>query len=103
LAIAGLSDEPGVATAGEVVSSVTPPLIRDSGTASAAGIPDRRLFSVGPKVPNFQGMTMRAVMEESEQLGMPVEVTGTGIARSQAPSAGSMLQPGARVVVQFAR
>lgn len=103
LAIAGLSDQPGVATTDEVVSSVTPPLIRDSGTAPAAGIPDQRLFSVGPKVPNFQGMTMRAVMEESEQLGMPVEVTGTGIARSQAPPAGSMLQPGGRVVVQFAR
>ncbi|MEO7145958.1 MAG: penicillin-binding protein [Bryobacteraceae bacterium] len=104
LAIASLSDHPGVEPADDVVSSVTPPLVQTSVAASAvAGDLDQRPFFVGPKVPNFQGKTMRAVMEESGQIGMPVEVVGSGIARSQAPPAGSMLAPGAQVVVQFAR
>lgn len=104
LAIASLSDQPGVEATDEAVSSVTPPLVQPSVAASAVpGALDQRLFSVGPTVPNFQGMTMRAVIEKSEQLGMPVEVTGSGIAKSQAPAAGSTLPPGARVVVQFAQ
>jgi len=103
LAIASLNRHSGVEPAGGIVSSVTPPLVQNSGMASAPGDLDQRLFYVGPKVPDFQGKTMRAVMEQSEQLGMPVEVIGSGIATSQAPPAGTMLAPGARIVVQFAR
>jgi cell division protein FtsI (penicillin-binding protein 3) len=57
----------------------------------------------GPKVPDFQGKTMRAVLAQSSALGVRVELAGTGIARAQEPAAGSILRPGERVRVQFAR
>jgi hypothetical protein len=70
---------------------------------AATGVLDQRLFFVGPKVPDFQGKTLRAVLEQSAEMGMPVAVMGSGIATSQAPRAGSMLGPGEKVLVQFAR
>jgi cell division protein FtsI (penicillin-binding protein 3) len=57
----------------------------------------------GPKVPNFQGKTMRAVAEEAAALGLTVALDGSGIARAQVPPAGSALHEGERVRVQFAR
>ncbi len=57
----------------------------------------------GPKVPNFRGKTMRAVAEEAASMGLPVSLDGSGIARAQAPPAGSALHEGERVRVQFAR
>jgi hypothetical protein len=57
----------------------------------------------GPKVPDFQGKTMRAVLAQSSALGLRVEIAGTGIARGQEPAPGSILRPGERVRVQFAR
>ena len=57
----------------------------------------------GPKVPNFRGKTMRAVVEEATALGLPVSLNGSGIARQQFPSPGSALHGGERVRVQFAR
>lgn len=57
----------------------------------------------GPKVPNFQGMTMRAVLSEASQMGLPVLVDGSGLARMQQPPPGAVLQSGERVRVRFAR
>jgi len=57
----------------------------------------------GPKVPNFRGKTMRAVVEEAASLGVPILLDGNGVARGQAPSPGSVLHEGERVRVQFAR
>ena len=39
----------------------------------------------GPRVPNFQGKTVRNVIEQAAALGIPVEFTGSGIARAQVP------------------
>jgi cell division protein FtsI (penicillin-binding protein 3) len=68
---------------------------------------DRRPFLtsalVGPKVPNFRGMTLRAVLEESAATGVQIEVLGSGLVRNQEPPAGSVLPPGTRVRVQFTR
>jgi len=61
------------------------------------------MIPVGPKVPNFHGKTKRQVMEESSALGVPVEIAGTGIARRQEPAPGSVLSPGQRIKVRFAR
>jgi cell division protein FtsI (penicillin-binding protein 3) len=77
--------------------------------AVAAATPDQlapqrpRAVTVasGPAVPSFAGKTVRAVLEQSLSLGVPVDVIGSGIARQQAPAAGSMLSPGERVRVQF--
>ena len=48
-------------------------------------------------------MTLRTVLEESAATGLPIEVLGDGLARNQDPPPGSVLPPGARVRVQFAR
>jgi cell division protein FtsI (penicillin-binding protein 3) len=70
---------------------------------------DRRPFSdrpqtfTGVKVPDFRGMTLRAVLEESAARGLPVEVAGDGIAREQDPPPGSKLAPNGQVRVQFGR
>jgi cell division protein FtsI (penicillin-binding protein 3) len=92
------------------VSSTPPPVPADSAAAAAESgnlSPNRRPFLtstlVGPKVPDFRGMTLRAVLEESAATGVQIEVSGNGLARNQVPAAGSILGPGVRVRVQFTR
>jgi len=88
------------------VSSVTPPPVQGESISL-----DRRPFLssalnstlVGPKVPDFKGMTLRAVLAESAATGVPIEVLGNGMARNQQPPAGATLAPGTRVRVQFTR
>lgn len=58
---------------------------------------------VGPKVPDFSGMSMRAVLEQSSALGLPVEYVGEGIVRAQSPLPGNILPLGERVRVRFSR
>jgi len=58
---------------------------------------------VGPRVPNFRGMSMRAVLSEAAARGMTVVPDGSGTARLQRPAAGSILHQGERIRVQFAR
>jgi hypothetical protein len=57
----------------------------------------------GPRVPNFQGKMMRDVIEQSAALGMPVEFTGSGVARGQFPEPGAILPLGQSIRVQFGR
>ena len=57
----------------------------------------------GPKVPNFRGKTMRAVVEEASAIGLPILLDGSGVARAQIPAPGTVLHAGERVRVQFAR
>jgi cell division protein FtsI/penicillin-binding protein 2 len=66
----------------------------------------RRLFSApysAGLTPDYRGMTLRAVLEESSAAGVAVEVQGTGMARDQQPPPGSPLPQYARVRVQFGR
>ncbi len=94
LAIADLgSGEPNVMEELAAQQSGAPP-----DAASAAGPAD-----AGPKVPNFRGKTMRAVVEEASAIGLPVLFDGSGIARAQVPAPGTVLHAGERVRVQFAR
>jgi cell division protein FtsI (penicillin-binding protein 3) len=58
---------------------------------------------VGPRVPNFQGKTMRAVLAEAAAEGLTVVPDGSGVARVQSPPPGSPLHEGERIRVQFAR
>ena len=57
----------------------------------------------GPKVPNFKGMTMRAVLAEAAAKGLNVQPDGSGIAKLQSPPPGAPLRQGERIRVQFAR
>jgi cell division protein FtsI (penicillin-binding protein 3) len=94
-----------------VVSSVTQPPVSAGASASAeASDAGRRPFFtatvVGPKVPDFHGMTLRGVLEESSAKGLQVETLGApevGVVRAQYPPAGSILPRGAQVRVQFAK
>jgi cell division protein FtsI (penicillin-binding protein 3) len=56
-----------------------------------------------PKVPNFRGMTMRAVLAQAAAKGLTVLPDGSGVARVQYPPAGSPLRQGERIRVQFAQ
>ena len=54
-------------------------------------------------VPDFSGEGLRAVVERSGSLGLRVEPVGSGLAREQAPAAGTMVPVGTEVVVRFLR
>jgi cell division protein FtsI (penicillin-binding protein 3) len=58
---------------------------------------------LGATVPDFQGKTMRAVLAEAAQRGLPVIPDGSGVARLQLPAAGSVLRRGERIRVRFSR
>jgi cell division protein FtsI (penicillin-binding protein 3) len=96
LAIADLSSPPPAPPA--TVPAATGGALPASSPAGLANVQ-----AVGPAVPDFKGKTMRAVLEQSAALGLPVEVQGSGLARAQAPPAGTLLAIGERVRVQFAR
>jgi cell division protein FtsI (penicillin-binding protein 3) len=63
----------------------------------------QQAVALGPKVPNFRGMTLRAVMQESAAHGLNVEFVGSGIARAQEPAPGTVIRNGDIVRVEFAR
>jgi cell division protein FtsI (penicillin-binding protein 3) len=54
-------------------------------------------------VPAFTGSGLRMVVETAADLGLRVEPVGSGLAREQAPAAGTMVPLGTEVVVRFAR
>jgi cell division protein FtsI (penicillin-binding protein 3) len=60
-------------------------------------------MQTGPKVPNFRGMTMRAVLAEAAAKGLTVLPAGSGLARVQDPPPGARLRQGERIRVQFVR
>jgi hypothetical protein len=71
----------------------------DEGTGLTAGA----AVDIRPRVPNFRGMSMRAVLAEAASKGMTVLPDGSGVARVQDPAPGTPLRGGERIRVQFAR
>lgn len=59
--------------------------------------------TTAPKVPNFVGKTVRDVVQEATATGLDVDLSGEGLARTQIPAPGELLQPGAHVHVRFTR
>ena len=80
------------------LGSLQPNILEEGDEESPANAP-----SVGPKVPDFTGKTMRAVLAEAAEKGLPVIPDGSGVARLQFPPAGSPLRQGERIRVRFAR
>jgi membrane peptidoglycan carboxypeptidase len=74
----------------------------DDAEADPAAVADAPA-SAGPKVPNFRGKSMRAVLAEAAAKGLIVLPDGSGIARVQFPAPGSPLHQGDRIRVQFKR
>jgi cell division protein FtsI (penicillin-binding protein 3) len=113
-------DENDVAIA-DLGSSIPPPLVQaedalaadDRPAASAQNALDQRVLLArngstqqdldGPRVPNFQGKTMRKVIQQAAALGLQVEFSGSGVARAQVPGPGAILPSGSWVRVQFGR
>ena len=54
-------------------------------------------------VPNFSGQSMRQAVQTATQLGLGVQVLGSGVDRAQAPAAGTQVAPGTEIVLRFAR
>jgi len=54
-------------------------------------------------VPSFAGEALRQVIEQANGAGLRVQPVGSGIARDQAPAAGTMVPAGTQVVVRFTR
>jgi cell division protein FtsI (penicillin-binding protein 3) len=54
-----------------------------------------------PRVPDFQGKSVIAVLHEAARAGLDVEVLGRGRARTQTPAPGELLPPGRRILVEF--
>ncbi|MDE1154922.1 MAG: penicillin-binding protein [Acidobacteriaceae bacterium] len=54
-------------------------------------------------VPDFHGVALRQVVERASDLGLRVQMLGSGLAQDQAPAAGTMVPPGTEIVVRFAR
>jgi cell division protein FtsI (penicillin-binding protein 3) len=116
----GKADENDVAIA-DVGSFVPPPLVQadnavaadDRPVASANNALDQWVLLAqngnlqqdlgGPRVPDFQGKTVRGVIQQAAALGIQVEFTGSGVARAQAPEPGAILPSGSWVRVQFGR
>jgi len=57
----------------------------------------------GIEVPSFVGKTVRGAVEAAQDVGLELEPVGSGIARTQSPTAGTHVAAGARVTVQFGR
>ena len=54
-------------------------------------------------VPAFEGHGLRLAVEEAGAAGLRVQPVGSGLARDQAPAAGTMVPAGTEVVVRFSR
>jgi cell division protein FtsI (penicillin-binding protein 3) len=54
-------------------------------------------------VPSFEGAALRSVVERADSVGLRVQAVGSGLAREQVPSAGTMVPAGTEIVVRFTR
>ncbi len=105
VAIAGLGSPlpPPLVHAEDALVSENLPATADQRNFLASGKEDSGRDLAGPRVPNFQGKSMRDVIQESSALGLPLEFAGAGIARMQFPEPGKILPMGQSIRVQFGR
>jgi cell division protein FtsI (penicillin-binding protein 3) len=93
--------QPALQPAPALIAQATPPgkppsLSSDRGSVIVAS-------GARVAVPSFAGEPIRKVIEQAGGVGLGVQVLGTGIARGQAPAAGTMVPAGTEVVVRFGR
>ena len=81
---------------------ITPPHIAPTVEAQSNGAV---VIDAGKRVPvpDFTGAALRNVVERAGSVGLRVETVGSGLARMQAPLAGTMVPSGTEVVVRFSR
>ena len=101
LSISGLSDGPNIL---EEDPTARPTAEMLAGATPEPGAePALLALNAGPSTPDFRGKTVREVIEESSESGVPVFVKGRGVARAQWPRPGAPLPEGAKVRVEFRR
>ncbi|MBT9332936.1 penicillin-binding protein [Acidipila sp. 4G-K13] len=83
---------PGMAVVPSM-AAVTAPAAAPKGSVS---VPNKKVA-----VPSFAGESVRQVVVQAGSSGLAVQVLGWGIARAQAPAAGTMVPAGTDVVVRF--
>jgi len=92
------ADPPISDTTAALRAPVIAPAVESRGSGSVA-------VDVGERVavPSFSGDPLRGAVEAAAGLGLRVQPLGSGLARDQAPAAGTMVPVGTEVVVRFAR
>lgn len=99
-------DRPETAPEVETPEPPAPPkpelLLSSAGKPEPPEEPPATPALVGPRVPDFRGRPLVAVLREAASKGLPVETLGRGVAREQSPPPGTVLAPGMRVQVRFA-
>jgi len=103
-AAAGAGPQPGKSAAGATAAGAQTGKSQPGTVAAGAqtGKPADNA-SAAVTVPNFKGMTLRAVLSAATARGIPVQPDGSGVARVQDPPPGAVLHRGERIRVQFAR
>lgn len=96
----GSNSMPGSAmgASGALSAPVVAPLVQPRSNGSVIVDAGRRVA-----VPSFTGNGLRKAIETASGLGLRVQPVGSGIAREQAPAAGTMVPLGTQVVVRFTR
>jgi cell division protein FtsI (penicillin-binding protein 3) len=84
----------------ETVAAAPPEQVNGGDRVDMAGAP---VATTGPKVPNFVGETVQAVMQQAAAGGLDLDMMGEGLARAQYPPAGAALVPGEHIRVRFTR
>jgi len=82
------------------------PQANSTGGPSAASTPTHGSVTVATQrvaVPSFVGKSLREVVQQASGLGLGVQIVGSGIARDQAPAAGTMVPGGTEIIVRFAQ
>jgi cell division protein FtsI (penicillin-binding protein 3) len=92
---AGVYSPPAVAHTAEPVAVSAPHLVEARSVVANA--------SARVSVPLFLGATVRRVTEQAAAASLGLQMIGSGIAREQAPAAGTMVPIGTEVVVRFRR
>ena len=86
---------------------VSPPAASDAPEPTPLPKPESGTLVTDAKhrvaVPSFAGASVRQVVERAGTAGLAVQLLGNGLARDQAPAAGTMVPMGTEIVVRFAR
>jgi cell division protein FtsI (penicillin-binding protein 3) len=82
----------------KVTAPPLPPVVQAKGVGGVVVEGGKRVA-----VPQFSGAALRNVVEMAGGAGLRVQTVGSGLARDQAPAAGTMVPLGTEVVVRFAR
>ena len=92
----------------DTVAELTTPFSSEEMSAGSDTAPRRDnvvavVDRLAPKAPDFVGKTVRDVIQEATATGIEVDMLGDGLARTQNPPAGTLLNPGEHIRVRFER